>query len=425
MNRRASLPRPTLAMALAVVAVLAGTVAAPAVAADCGRTSVGLTPLDDLGAGTYQGAPGGLYPEGSNEIPAGHRSDGMTLAEGIVPRDREGAEDPSGRYVLLSIGMSNTSQEFRALTSASSPEERDAQLALLNGAQNGADAQTWADPTSSPWQTLEMRLAKAGLSPSQVAVVWLKVANATPSQGWPDETERLRSDMESILRNLTDRFPNLALTYVSSRIYAGYATGTLNPEPYAYESGFAAKWLIEDQLEGSPALNFDPTRGPVEAPWAAWGPYLWADGLHARSDGLTWSCSDFGDDGIHPSRSGAEKVAGLLLDFFTTDPTARAWFVEDGPEEDSVDTPPPTNGHTLTADRTGDGAGMVASSPDGIRCGSDCAEDYAAGTPVTLTARAASGSTFAGWSGGCSGTASTCTLTMEEARSATASFVRS
>jgi hypothetical protein len=63
----------------------------------------------------------------------------------------------------------------------------------------------------------------------------------------------------------------------------------------------------------------------------------------------------------------------------------------------------------------------VTSSPAGISCGSDCSESYTSGTSVTLTAAAAGGSTFAGWSGACSGTG-TCVLSMTAARSVTATF---
>lgn len=38
---------------------------------------------------------------------------------------------------------------------------------------------------------------------------------------------------------------------MSSRTYGGYATTELNPEPYAYQSGFSVKWLVQDQLEGA------------------------------------------------------------------------------------------------------------------------------------------------------------------------------
>jgi lysophospholipase L1-like esterase len=54
------------------------------------------------------------------------------------------------------------------------------------------------------------------------------------------------------------------------------------------------------------------------APWIAWGPYLWADGVEPRSDGLVWLCEDVNpNDGIHPSQSGETKVADMLVEFFT------------------------------------------------------------------------------------------------------------
>ena len=75
----------------------------------------------------------------------------------------------------------------------------------------------------------------------------------------------------------------------------------------------------------------------------------------------------------------------------------------------------------LTVTKTGSGAGTVTSAPAGISCGSACSAGYATGTTITLTATPASGSTFAGWTGSCGGTA-TCTLAMTAARSVTAIF---
>ena len=54
----------------------------------------------------------------------------------------------------------------------------------------------------------------------------------------------------------------------------------------------------------------------------------------------------------------------------------------------------------------GDGSGSVSSDPAGIDCPTDCAEDYLEDSVVTLTATPASGSSFAGWSGDCSGSVS-------------------
>jgi hypothetical protein len=124
------------------------------------------------------------------------------------------------------------------------------------------------------------------------------------------------------------RFPHLKLAYLSSRIYGGYARTPLNPEPYAYESGFAVKWLIEQQLRGDLELNPNSARGPVEAPWLSWGPYLWANARKQPADGrLFYEESDFAEDGTHPSPSGRRKVAEQLWKFFSTDPTTQTWFL--------------------------------------------------------------------------------------------------
>ncbi|MDX2090501.1 MAG: DUF4215 domain-containing protein [Kofleriaceae bacterium] len=76
---------------------------------------------------------------------------------------------------------------------------------------------------------------------------------------------------------------------------------------------------------------------------------------------------------------------------------------------------------TLNVSITGAGTGSVASNPTGINCPGDCTENYASGM-VTLTATAAGGSIFTGWSGACSGTSTTCTVTMSAARNVTANF---
>ena len=56
------------------------------------------------------------------------------------------------------------------------------------------------------------------------------------------------------------------------------------------------------------------------------------------------------------------------------------------------------------------GPGRVVSNPAGINCAPDCRETVACGSVVTLTALPNPGSTFAGWTGTCTG-AGACTLT--------------
>lgn len=79
------------------------------------------------------------------------------------------------------------------------------------------------------------------------------------------------------------------------------------------------------------------------------------------------------------------------------------------------------NTYALTVNKSGSGTGTVTSSPAGVNCGTDCSEMYNHGTMVTLTATPAMGSSFTGWSGGCTGTG-TCTVTMDAAKTVTANF---
>ena len=75
--------------------------------------------------------------------------------------------------------------------------------------------------------------------------------------------------------------------------------------------------------------------------------------------------------------------------------------------------------YTLTAATAG--SGTISSTPSGISCGGDCAEQYPQGTAVTLTAVADPGWVFAGWSGGgCS--RSPCVVTVNGDSSITALF---
>lgn len=77
--------------------------------------------------------------------------------------------------------------------------------------------------------------------------------------------------------------------------------------------------------------------------------------------------------------------------------------------------------YTLSASKTG--SGSLTSTPSGISCGSDCSESYVIGTSVTVTAAAATGYTFTGWSGACTGTGA-CTISMTAAKSVAATFTQ-
>ncbi len=306
-------------------------VTAPARAANCANDTTGMIPLTDLGPGLYQGFPGGLYGNGGNTRPPAHDAAGIAIANAIQPLDTLGHPDPNGRIVLISIGMSNATQEFSTFVPLATADPlKNPRVLVIDCAQGGQSADRTNTPTAAYWDFVSARLSSLGSSAAQVQAVWIKQANAGPTGGFPAATLALQNNLGAIVRIIHDLFPNVRLAYLTSRIYAGYATGTLNPEPYAYESGFAVKWLIDSQIAGEDSLNWDPGSGLVEAPWLSWGPYMWADGLYPRDDGLTWACNEFAADGTHPATPARAKVANSLLAFFQNDATAEPWYVNQG-----------------------------------------------------------------------------------------------
>ena len=306
-------------------------------------------PLNDLGNTRYLGFQGGLYENGSNVPPADHGAAGARAAARIAPRDRAGQPSPQGTIALISIGMSNTTQEFCASSgpacaswsfvgqALADPAVDRQTLVLVNGAMGGQAADAWDSPAEPNYDRIrDTVLPREGLTEAQIQVAWVKVANRQPSVSLPaaeSDAWRLVAQMGDIVRALRTHYPNLQIVYFSSRIYAGYATTTLNPEPYAYESGFAVKWLIQAQIDQrrNAGAVVEARAGNLDdatAPWLTWGPYLWADGMNPRSDGLVWIRADLQSDGTHPSRSGEDKVGALLLSFFKSDLTARSWFLD-------------------------------------------------------------------------------------------------
>jgi hypothetical protein len=301
------------------------------------RNTTGLVPLCDMGPNDrYQGEDGGLYSQGRNTPPPDHTQAAQRELARIQPLNAQGQPAPDGKVVLLSIGMSNTTQEFSTfMRLAQRDPSRNPALVIVDGAAGGMDVMAWVEDrhsrsNQSPWQNAMDRIQAAGVTPQQIQVVWFKEAKMGPATWgeFPDHARKLADNSIPILNRAKEKFPNLRIAYLSSRIYAGHANGPLNPEPYAYESAFSIRWLIQQQIKGDAKLNYDPAKGPATCPLLLWGPYLWADGTNPRkSDGLVWTRQDLAADGTHPSPDGMTKVGQLLLKFFQTDPLARTWYL--------------------------------------------------------------------------------------------------
>ena len=313
----------------------------------------------------YQGEDGGLYGAGRNVPPAAHRAAHLRESAKIQPLDAQGRPAGDGKIGLITIGFSNPSiesEDFKRVADADL--QKSPQVVIVNGCIGGRSAVMWAwdgadtlpaaeqvrldramDLLKMPkanrksgvatpkdtWPTLALRIAAAGLSPLQVQACWLKhvEANPKPLGEFPAHARALQADITAILQIAHQRYPNLRVVYLSSRTFGGWSgRESGSPEPYAYESGFGTRWVVQSQIAGDAALNFDPARGTVVAPLVLWGPYLWAQGdTPRRLDGLTWTRDDVREDQLHPSPAGTKKITAQLLNFFKTNEGASHWFL--------------------------------------------------------------------------------------------------
>ena len=296
-----------------------------------GKDKVGFKPLTEMTAeDRYLDQDGGLYGGGKNMPPEKHQQAAEAAIATIKPLDARGEPALDGRVVFVSISMSNATQEFSKFKQLADRDPRKkANVTIVDCAQGGQAMAEWAPAGAQPWTVAERTIENAGVTNQQVQVAWIKLANKGPRGSLAEHGQKLEHDTLAVIQNAKARFPNLRIAYLSSRIYGGYTMGALNPEPYAYESAFPARWLIQRQVDGDKALNHDASHGAVKAPLLLWGPYLWADGVTPRAgDKLVYKREDLAQDGTHPSQQGREKVARLILEFFATDELARPWFAK-------------------------------------------------------------------------------------------------
>ncbi len=236
-----------------------------------GKSSIGLKPLTEMtAADKYKGEDGGLYGNSKNMPPDQHLATAKLETARITPLDNTGKPDMNGKIVLVSISMSNATQEFSVFKRlADADTDKSSKLTIVDCAQGGQAMAQWVDPQGRAWLEADRRLKAANIAPPQVQIAWIKLANIAPTGDLPRHGKKLQQDTLTVLHNAKARFPNLRIAYLGSRIYAGYSNGALNPEPYAYEGAFVVRWLIQDQIKGEANLNFDPQQGPMGMPQGA------------------------------------------------------------------------------------------------------------------------------------------------------------
>ncbi len=146
--------------------------------------------------------------------------------------------------------------------------------------------------------------------------------------------------------------------------------------------------------------------------------------------GYTWQPYSYGhNEGLYPDAIVELENSGYFRVNVSPSETkvayVRSYLPGDGANgivADSVTVPGAApSSYRLMVDQTGPGSGTVTSDAPGINCGGACSAAFTSGTSVALIAEPASGSTFTGWGGDCSGDGA-CTLTMDGAHIVRANF---
>src|SRR5437660_5585531 len=261
-----------------------------------------VTPLIDFAPGQkYLGQFDGLLYDGSNVPPAAHDAKGRELAAQVQPVDKDGSPSRGGKIVFLSIGFSNPNlkwcgpalhqpedcieQSFTKQALASSKTNK-SNVLILNGAIGGQPTKAWRDPSGRDYAiVLERVLTPAGVTEKQVPAIWMEIVEPNPSASLPAkdaDAYTLEGYTGDTCRALKARYPNLKQLFISPRSYGGYALTNGSPEPFAYETGFSVKWLVQAQINQMATGRVDERAGDLNfktgvAPWITWGPYFWAN----------------------------------------------------------------------------------------------------------------------------------------------------
>ncbi|GEM_PF-2345965 len=141
----------------------------------------------------------------------------------------------------------------------------------------------------------------------------------------------------------------------------------------------------------------------AEDPWILCGTYCSMNYVHGAVRTLTaWAQPGYFFDGWTGACSGIEPCTVTMDGYRTLGATFRPVEVK------------------LTV-RAGAG-GTVVSDPAGIICGATCEAIFPTDTSVNLTATPLAGVKFGGWGGACTGTNTSCTVLMSEAKNVTATF---
>ncbi len=304
----------------------------------CDAVGIGYVPLTQMTNEPWNGVLGGLYPNGSNNRPYDHDLLLLKHALTVQACKPDGSLDiRNGQIVVLGIGSSNAKSAFSSLERISTTDTLcNRSVQFLNVAQDGLGLQNVASANSGYWSEVENAVAAQGFATSQVQIAWVMIDDTENTDTvFPRAAQELADQLYDLCKTIKVKFPSVKFIHLSSRPYSGYidptetslGMGHITPRDYIH--GWAVKFLIERQINGSAGYAF--TGAHSEIPALVWSSYLWSDGTTANSDGLSWECTDFESDGFSLATSGSEKAGRSLHFQFSQDQLSMGWYTRPVP----------------------------------------------------------------------------------------------
>jgi len=286
-----------------------------------------LIPLNDLGTGRFKDSMGGLYPNGSNKPYGQYATDLYNTCAGIVPIDTFGKPSSKGKVVFISMGGSTGGKNMTALINKTKDNSKtNPALKLMNCNQPAQKAplSSIASPGSAYWQHVKSILALHKSSLRQVQVIYLETDDGVVTLKFPDRSNIMKGLIESSIRTMKKKMPNLKVVYVLGRTRTFSNTVTpWNTEPAPYYFGWACKWAIQDQINNVPGTEYKGAN--TVAPMLAWGFYQWADSLPRVTDNFYWRYSET-KDGLHANEAGQDTLSKRFQRFLLWDKRAKLWY---------------------------------------------------------------------------------------------------
>lgn len=285
-----------------------------------------LIPLNDLGMNLYKGRVGGLYPEGLNMPSGEYAQDLLAASQNVVPRDRQGNPSPTGDIVFISMGASTGGKNMTALINKTRNNPLvNSRLKAMNGNQPAQQAPLSyiANGNSKYWKHVLQIVTQHKSTAEQVQVVYLETDDGYPTKTFPNRPNFIKSEIESCMRTMKTKFINLQILYVLGRPRTFNNNAVWNTEPSPYYFGWACKWAIDDQINGTGNVAYKGTN--AVAPMITWGFYQWADSLPRKTDNFYWRWTET-KDGLHANDVGQDTLSTRFQKFLFTDPYASIWY---------------------------------------------------------------------------------------------------